>query len=221
MRLGRLPHDPARVNAVEPHRMSAEAPPPLVYPPPPGFRVELGYNATLPTCCVVGMLNAARLWCIRKHGFDLRYQITRLLDFYALVDGCAATEEAIAATDGLLMLDVLETAMTKGFRINEQDVLVPASFKRIETADTTALRQAIAECGSSFVGVDLRQADMTGDWVGDVAGPTVGGHCTPPIGYDPAGFVEATWGEEKPCDDAWMLSRVQEAYRVEWAIAAA
>lgn len=221
--LGRKPHDPARVAAVPVRRVMAAASPPEKCLPPPDFVVELGFNDTLPTCCVVGLLNSVRLWCLSRHGFDVVYQRERLLTFYGLVAGCDPTESAIGATDGLMMLDVLETAQAKGFRINDQDVLVPRTFHRIETADPVALRQAIADAGSAYAGFDLRSVDLsvTGDWSGDVPGPVVGGHCAPPIGYDPTGFIEATWGTEKRCDLPWMLSRVEEAYEIEWAIAAA
>lgn len=220
MRLGRLPHDPAAVAAVPPHVMAADAPPPPSYAPPPGFVVEAGYNLTLPTCTCAGLLNVARLWSIRKHGFDLAYQVERLLTFYALVAGCAPTEAAIAATDGLMMLSVLQTAQAHGFQISDQTILVP-EFRRIETADLTAMRAAIATCESAYVGYDLRPGDMTGGWIGNVPGPIIGGHCAPPIGYDPLGFIDATWGTERPCDDEWMLSRVQEAYAVDWAMTTA
>lgn len=194
MRLGRLPHDPADVAAVAPHVM-ASAPVPEAYAPPVGFRVELGYNDQLPTCTVVGLLNSARLWCFRKHGFDLAYEKQRILDFYALVSGCAATESAIMATDGLVMLTVLQTAQEKGFRINSQDVLVP-EFKRIEITDLNAIKVAVAGNESAYVGFDLREADLSGDWLGDVSGTVAGGHCAPPCGFDASGFTDMTWGEQ-------------------------
>lgn len=216
---GRLPHDPDRLAAVEPHVMAA-VPVPAIVTPPPGFKVETGYNLTLPTCTVAGLLNVARLWCITNHGFDPAYDLPRLLDFYALVAGCEPTEAAIGATSGLIMLDVLETAQSKGFRINSQTVLVPL-YRRLDTTDPTALRQAIATCGAAYTGEDLYTPDMNGPWVGPVSGTLVGGHCAPPIGFSPDGLTDATWGEEQPCDDEWWTTRVQEAYAIEWTMAGA
>jgi hypothetical protein len=218
--LGRKPHDPERFAAVPLHDAMASEPLPEDCPPPPGFIVEPGYNLTLPTCTVVGLLNCARLWTIKQHKFDLAYELPRLLTFYAAVAGCEPTTAAIAATEGLRLLDVLEYAQANGFQINTQDVLVPL-FRRIEVADMTSMRQAIATTGSVYPGYDLTPADMNSPWTGNVAIPVYGGHCAPGIGYTSAGFTDATWGMEQPCDDAWVLSRIQEAYRIEWTMAAA
>jgi hypothetical protein len=218
--MGRKPHDDARLAAVPPHIMAAGAPPPENCPPPPGFVVEEGYNLTLPTCAVAGLLNIARLWCITRLGFDLAYDVTCLLTFYALVSGCEPNEAAIAATDGLELLDVLETAQSKGFRVNSQNVLVPR-FRRIDVGNRIALRQVIAANGAVYTGEDLYTPDMNLPWIGPVSGTLIGGHCSPPIGYSPEGLTDATWGIEQPCDDEWFKTRGQEAYDVQWTMAAA
>lgn len=217
MRLGRLPHDPSRL-AVIPHLMATGAPPPEIVTPPEGFIPLLVRNDELPTCTIAGLINCARLWTLTKHGYDLATDEDLLLEFYARVAGCQVSE--IAETQGLVMLDVLESAQRDGFRINSQNVLVPM-FKRIETDDVLAMKDSVATTGSAYTGWDLRQCDMTSDWIGDVSSPAEGGHCAPEMGYHPGGFVDATWGVERPADDAWVLSRAAEAYSVSWTMEAA
>jgi hypothetical protein len=212
---GRKPHDATRLAAVRPMVMAAEVPPPSC-PPPPGFVPALVKNDVDPTCTIAGLINCARLWLLKTAGFDPFYEEGRLLQLYADIAGCSIAD--IPNTDGLVMLDVLEHVQTVGFRPTEDLVMVPR-FRRIETTDLIAIKTAIAATGSVYLGVDLDQADLSGGALaGPLSGPVVGGHCAPGAGYNTTVFDEATWGELMTADDAWILSRVMEAYEVTWTL---
>src|ERR1700731_1971313 len=144
---GRKPHDQARVDAAPQHRMSAEAPPPEDCPRPTILRKpSLVMNNTLPTCTMAGILNYLRAWAQAFHGFDLPENDQLLIDLYAACYGCEPTVEAVAATDGVVLMDVLEYVQANGFKIDDQNT-VELTFSAIDVADMTAVRGSIAETG--------------------------------------------------------------------------
>lgn len=218
--LGRLDHDPARAAAVEPHVLAAEAPAPdefllsdIAWTP------SLVKNNILPTCTMAGLLNAARIWALR-HGFDLVSVDDNLLADYARIAGCADTIAAIAATDGLMMLDVMDYAAAGKFDVGEQAALIPR-VKRIDFTSMAAVRDAIVKTGSACIGVTLRAADVQpgAKWLGDLTntGPVAGGHCITLYKYSANGlFGAATWGDTIEVDEAWLASRTEEAYSLAW-----
>ena len=159
---GRLPHDPVRLAAVPPHVMAAEAPAPPELPRPSlEWTPSLVRNDVAPTCTIAGLTNSARVWDLLR-GYDLVTREAALLAFYASLAGCQDTEAAIEATEGLVMLDVLEAVATKGFHIGAQDdePLVPRVNADPAGRSGAALRDAIFSRGTAYIGVTLRQADV-------------------------------------------------------------
>lgn len=223
---GRCEHDPARVAAVEPHIIGASAP--TAYPSNfemwtalttnKAWMPTLVQNNVLPTCTIAGLMNSARVWALR-HGFDLVSVEARLLAFFASIAPCADTVAAIAATDGLVLLDVMEHAAAGKFDVGLQAPLIPR-VRRIEITDMDALKDAIKSTGSACIGVTLRQADVQpgANWRGGVAnaGPKAGGHCVILYAYTGGDFAVATWGETLVADDEWLKSRMDEAYSLTW-----
>jgi hypothetical protein len=226
MRLGRLPHDPERIAAAPQHRMSAEAPAPIDCPRPTILtKPSLVYNDTLPTCCIAGLLNYLRAWAQQEHGFDLPENDQLLLDLYGMIYGCPPTIEAIAVTDGLVLMDVLEYIQANGFRIDSQNV-VELAFTSIDVTDMAAIRDSIDKTGGAYLGVTLFEADVTPGllaWTGDIAasGPVAGGHCITAKDYTKTAMTDATWGELIVADDAWLLPRLDEAFSIRWIMATA
>jgi hypothetical protein len=218
VRLGRRPHDPARLSTVRPHRMSATAPPPAsLLRPDIAWTPTLADNNTLPTCTVAGLMNAARMWALTHGRFDLTNDDGALLAFYASLAGCADNTAAIAATDGLVLLDVLDRAETSGFDCGEQAPLVP-EFTAIDVTSPAAIRDAIYTHGAAYLGVTLHEADMSGPWTTPVAdaGGMVGGHCIVAWRYDAANVGLATWGMTIEADWGWLAGRLDEAFALSW-----
>jgi hypothetical protein len=212
---GRKPHDPQRLAAVPRHVMGTTAPAPVTLPRPQlVWAPSLVQNDTLPTCTVAGALNAARVWALLQ-GFDLASVEANLLGVFATVAGCEPTAAAIGATDGLVMLDLLEHLVAVGLDVGEQ-VPIGVTFTAIDHTDLAAIRDAIATADTAYVGVDLYEADVQpgATWQGGVggAGKVVGGHCVCLPRYRPGSVTAATWGLEEDADDAWLASRIVEAY---------
>jgi len=216
MRLGRIAHDPARVAQV-PHHVMGDSPIPPSWASPAGFTPTLADNLTLPTCTVAGLANSARLYMLHS-GWDLVQDDDLILELYASIAGCAATPAAIAMTDGLVMLDVLERAQKSGFQIAPDTVLIP-EFRQID-GTLGALEDAVARYGSIYLGVDLDSEDVSGDvgapWVAHPLGNLVGGHCIVLDGYAPE--TAATWGVNKQAPMDWLQPRLREAYAVVWSL---
>lgn len=225
--LGRRPHDPTRIAAMPTGRiMAAEAPPPVELPRPGILaKPSLVQNDFLPTCTIAGLLNHLRTWAQNAHGFDLPENDELLLGLYAAISGCDATPAAIAATDGLVMADVLEYVQARGFRIDDQNV-VELLFEPIDVSVAENLREAIYRDSAVYLGITLYQADVQQgltSWSGGAAGagPAVGGHCIVGKGYTASGFESATWGEVMPTDQSFLMERVDEGYAIQWKMATA
>jgi hypothetical protein len=175
-------------------------------------------NAVLPTCCVAGLANSLRLWGL-MHGFDIAVAEQKLFDLYAAVAGCAPTPEAIAGTQGLVMLDLLQHVRRHGFDFGGQ---APAelTFAAIGPQDTAALRDAIYVRGSVFAGVTLYAGDLVlpPNRIGAPVGALDGGHCIVPFRYSATGWTDADWGQ--PIEDSleWMAARLDEAYAIQWLL---
>jgi hypothetical protein len=202
--------------------MAAEAPAPLELPRPGlVWTPTLARNDVLASCCIAGLANSLRLWCLAYHQFDPLVSDDMLIAFFCECAGCDQTEAAMEAVPGLMMLDVLELAQRKGFDVGAQAPYVP-EFRAIDPHDLAALRDAVAN-QTAYVGVTLYQADLRTplNWFGAPVGPVDTGHCLTVPRYSASGFVDATWGQEVACDDAWLLGRVSEAYSVRWALAVA
>jgi len=222
---GRRPHDAARVAAAPQHRMSAEAPAPVDLPRP-GILTQpsLVQNNVLPTCSVAGLINHLRAWA-QLQGFDLPENDQLLLDLYASLAGCATTPAAIAATDGLVLLDLLEHIQANGFRIDSQNV-VELTFAAIDISNIEAIRDAVYRDAGAYLGVTLYVDDVQpglAAWAGAVpSGAAVaGGHCIMPKGYAGQTFDVATWGELMPTDDEFLLARLDEGWSIQWKMAVA
>lgn len=223
---GRRAHDPARVAAAPRHRMSAEAPAPAdLLRPAVLAKPSLVLNNSLPTCGIAGILNYLRAWTQQKHGFDLPENDQLMLDLYAAVYGCDPTQDAIAATDGLVLIDVLEHIQAHGFRIDSQNI-VELTYTSIDITDIGAIKDSIDKTGGAYLGVTLYEADVVPGllaWTGSIAatGPVAGGHCTTAKDYTRTGMNDATWGELMPTEDAWLLPRLNEAFSIRWIMATA
>ena len=219
MRLGRKPHDPARIASIASHRRAFATPPATLPRTDIVWHPSLVQNDVLPTCSIAGLMNSARMWGLESH-FDLVSVEANLLAFYASLAGCADTEAAMAATDGLVLLDVLQRAHDSGFDCGEQAPLVP-QFAVIELG-AAALKDAIYVNGSAYIGVMLYEADVEpgAKWMGGTAkaGAKVGGHCVVPWNYTPDSYGIATWGGTTQADPEWLASRIEEAYALTWRL---
>jgi hypothetical protein len=202
--------------------MAAETPPPLELPRPGlVWTPTMARNDVLASCCVAGLVNSLRLWCLAYHGFDLVVSDNMLIAFFCEAAGCDQTEAAMEAVPGLVMLDVLELAQRRGFDVGAQAPYVP-EFKAIDPHDMTALRDAVAR-QTAYVGVTLYRPDLLSplNWNAAPSGDVDGGHCIVPARYSESGFIDATWGQEIVASDGWTAPRIAEAYSVSWALATA
>lgn len=227
MRLGRLPHSAAQLAALPTlagHRMAAFVPEPALDRRATGFMPALDGNDTLPVCTAVGLRNhAAGVAAIG--GFDLAVDDAAVPGFYAGCVGCAPTTEAMAATDGAVMADVLARQARRGFvRVGDQAPLV-ARYATVPLS-RTALANAMCRLGGAYLGITLHDRDMQDvasgrPWVaGGDRGPVVGGHCV--VGFDYTGLDDdaqvrlATWGAWQSCSWAWLHAAAEEAWGLAW-----
>jgi hypothetical protein len=220
-RLGRLPHSPEAVAAAPSLRYAAEAP-----PPPTLDRTGIAYqpilanNDSLPTCTVAALLNAALAVEALQGAGGLAIKDGCWLPFYAALAGCAPTPEAIAGTDGLVLLDVLRRQGTQGFDIGAVAPLT--GDLGTVPLDRASLASCMARLGFVYLGVDLYEADIESvgsAWIappGRPPGALIGGHCVLLWDYfslgDKGEVSVITWGDLQPATWAWVESRAREAY---------
>ena len=222
-RLGRLPHSPERLASIPHHKFGAVAPPVTLDRRNVHFAPGLYQNDTLPDCTAVGLTNSARA-VAALNGFDIAVDPTKVPEFYASVVGCAPTIQAMSATDGAVLLDVLQKQEQRLFDIGPEALI--ASWKPVDHTSRSALALCMARFGVSYIGVTLHERDM--DTVGqtwDVEagrddGDVVGGHCV--VLFDYTGLAEngivrvGTWGMWQNATWTWVNSRIDEAYGLVW-----
>lgn len=223
--LGRLFHSPERLA-----RSLSAAPAPVDY----RFVLDRGTidplpsmwgNNTGPTCTAAGLANSATAQGVIRSAppviGDGKPQA-----LYATVKGVPV--EQIDATDGLVVMDLLDYVVTNGFDAGQQAPLVPVDrFAVHNTREAIAGAMCDERTVTAYLGVRLYQRDMDtfGEepWAAPIAesGPLVGGHVL--LAWDYARGLRdynlatlITWGERQPASWAWIMERLDEAHALEW-----
>jgi hypothetical protein len=179
-------------------------------------------NDALPDCTAAGLANARRAAGWVLDGADRVTTEDAVVRWFAATAGVAPTDAAMGALDGLVMLDVLETARDSGFDLGGQVPEVPL-FASIDPADRMGIAHATATLGCAYLGIDLYAEDVAPDaeWSQPPVGDAVGGHCL--LAWDYAGLADTdtvrlpTWGALMPATWVWLQSRLREAFAVRWA----
>ena len=217
MRLGRLPHNPLAV-ALAPqlaaHRFGAFAPPPKLDRSHIDYQPGLFRNDVLPDCSAAGIVNAASA-ASALNGSALAIDPATVPPFYALCAGCEATDAAMEASDGAVLIEVLQRQLRDGFPVGTQTPLV-ARFAVVRP-DRIALANAMVRFGSVYAGVTLHQAEMEWPAVWDLGdSAVVGGHCVVFFDYTGLGDADtvrvATWGMLQDVTWRFIEERTDEAY---------
>jgi len=225
LRLGRLPHDPAalaRVPSFANQRLSGFVPRPVVDRSEIAFAPGLYHNDRLPDCTAAGLANAARA-VAALNGFELAIEPEKVPLFYAACIGCAPTFDAMEATLGAVVLDVLNHQAVHGFDALMQSPLV--GLHAVLPHTRAAIANAIDHLGHAYLGVTLHQRDMDGSAVWDVGdgradGEVVGGHVV--VGWDYMGLADdatlrvCTWGRLQKATWRWLDARLSEAHALIW-----
>ena len=227
MRLGRLPHDPARIAALPQfgrHALAAELAPPKLDRSGITWFPGLDGNDQIGDCTAVGIANAARAMAAIG-GFVLPIPPTAAPSFYSASTGY---DPARPETDqGGIEADVLAYQAMHGFPADMQDPLV-ALYATSDPGDLNALRTVAWQCGSAYLGVDLALADQSaGVWdtstpadAGDAMPGSWGGHCL--LAWDWTGIEDTdtvrlvTWGALQPATWRWVRSRLTEVHALMW-----
>jgi hypothetical protein len=222
MRLGRLPHSPAAVSAapsLAAHRFAAVEPRPILDRRYIDYQPLMCGNQTKPVCTIAGLVNGMLAAEAVNNRASLPIDQGTVDPFYASIAGCAATDAAIEATDGLVVLDVLKRQLG-GFNCG---LGTPSVGLFGTLPNRIAIANAMDVLGFAYVGVDLHEADMEAaaagkPWTDATSDPgaLVGGHLIVPFDYlgladDDMGRA-ATWGALQPLSWAWLAARMREAY---------
>lgn len=226
--LGRAAHDPGRVAAVRPHIMGADAAPPTKLdrsniPFVPGMYS----NNILPNCTAVSTANIARAFSWIRAGCDIVVDPAKVPSFYASCVGCADTEAAMLATDGAVILDVLERAAAHGYDVGQQVSLFPGHAS-IDPGNRAMIAHAALTMGAADLGVQLSVSDQKmAVWdtvapadAGDPTAGSWGGHdlfLWDWDGLDDTSLVRlGTWGGFYQATWRWVQARAEEAYALDW-----
>lgn len=222
MRLGRLALDPAtvaKVPSLGTHTYALTPPPPEVNRKGVDYTPGLYQNDVLPVCTAAGLANAATQ-VAALNGWKLAVDPTAIPEFFAECVGCANTFDAIQATQGAYLTDVLRRQLTFGFSIGPQ-VLVGLPGK--VRLGRVAIAQTIATFGHNWAGFDLyeRDMDLPTVWdLGSLAGNVVGGHCMTFWDYTGLGDTDvvrlASWGQLRNATWQWVETRIRESYAFYW-----
>jgi hypothetical protein len=183
------------------------------------FEPGLYRNDALPDCTAVALANAAR-GVAALNGFDLVLDQALVPAFYG---ACVGDPPDLAATDGAVMLHVLEVQAGLGFDIGPQ--VLNGLYGTIDGHSRSALASGMARLGVGYWGVTLRERDMERAAVWDVQsgrddGDVVGGHAVIAWDYSGLGDDDAvrigTWGDWQTATWGWVAARLDEAYGLVW-----
>jgi hypothetical protein len=231
MRLGRLQHDPQRLAAapsLASHRFAATPPASFVDRSAVAFEPQAWGNIELPNCTAAGLANAIGM-VGALNGWQPAIEPSLVPRFYgACIGQPNATDEELAATDGAVVIDVLQYQVAHGF---DYKMLPPDAPREPMVGlwgtlpNATAIAQAIDKLGHAYLGVTLRERDMQMPAVWDFQpgrddGKPVGGHCI--VAWDYAGLADdatiriATWGEFQETTWGWLQARLDEAHALVW-----
>lgn len=184
------------------------------------FQPRMFQNDVLPVCTAAGLANAA-LAIGALDGIEVDIADAAVPRFYAECVQCDPTEEAIAATSGAVILDVLQRQVLRGFDAGGQTPLV--GLHGTVPLTRTALARTTEDFGCVYLGVRLHDRDMQGGLVlNDVGdpGPVVGDHLE--IIWDYEGLSDddvvrvATWGDLQMVTWGWIRTRAVEAHGLFW-----
>lgn len=227
VRLGRRPHEAARIAKVQPHRMGASKPPSKLDRSNIPFVPGMYGNDTLPNCTAVSTANIARAFSWVRTGCDIPIDPAKVPAFYALCLGIPDTEAAIMASDGAVILDVLERAAAHGYDVGQQVSLFP-SHASIDAGNRAAIADAALLHGAADLGVALSISDQKMS-VWDTVAPADAGDPTPSSwgghdlflwdwdGLDDTSLVRlGTWGGFQLATWRWVQARAEEAFALDW-----
>lgn len=220
--LGRLPHDPAAVAQVPAHVMAADAPvPPRLDRSHIPFTPELGGNGQFPDCTAVATFNCASAFGWVRSKAAPAIVPAKILPFYGL---CIGDPPDLAATDGAVMLDVLNRGQSDGIDFGLQ-VPLGLTMHTIDASNRAQIAHVTLTHGAADLGVRLTALDMqkaqNGDIWDDDGGdnsPEIGGHDL--FSWQYAGLGDAdlvslgTWGFWQRATWRWLARRTVEAYAV-------
>lgn len=218
-RLGRLAHDPVALAAAPGHRFGVIPPPKSVDRGAINFQPRLYHNDTLPDCTAVALANAAR-GVAALNGYELVVNDELVPAFYS---ACVGNPPDLGATDGAVMLDVLQRQAQQGFDIGPQRLF--GAFGTIAVKSRAALALGISRLGAGYWGVMLRERDMQEAPLWDVQdgrddGAVVGRHAL--IAWDYTSLADegvlrlGTWGAWQEATWAWVAARLDEAHGLVW-----
>jgi hypothetical protein len=224
MRTGRLAHDPDRLAAVPPHVYAAEAVPASLDRTAIPFRPLMLDNDRYGICTFASATNSRRGQSWVRNGTDWTTAQPSVVASFAACAGILNTDAALAACQGLRMLDVIDWAQTRGIDMGNQTIEVP-TVRSVAPTDRNGMAHAIDVAGS-WLGVDLTQEDINALAAGDPllgppAGPFLEGHAIDLWDYkglrDTDTLRIATYAGFYTADWTWIATRTQEAYCLTWA----
>lgn len=221
-RFGRSAHDPAALAAAPAHRFGAVLPPASLRRPLLDFTPGDYGNTTKPLCTFASMANVARGIALLNNGADtLIVDPAKVSAGYAACVGCADTDAAIMATDGINMLEVAAWQGKHGFDVGPQTLVGRSGTL---ATDRIALANGMHRLGLAWGGIKLLERDMATtspttvlDMVpGRDDGALVGLHAVPFWTYqllaDEGRVWFGTWGYWQQCTWRWVTARIDEAH---------
>ena len=220
LRLGRLPHDPARLALLPKHRFGAETPPDELRRSLDSFKPGLYSNDTLPDCTAVALANGARAVAY-LNGFSLVVYNRYVPRFYS---ACIGNPADLADSSGANMLDVLEYQASHGYEIGPQTIT--GNYGTVDCTVRSDIAWAVARLGFCYMGVTLYEGDLDAfrnrrPWTVDYpTGAVAGGHAVPMWTYAGLGDHSltqvGTWGAWQSATWEWVHARTEEAYGLVW-----
>lgn len=182
-----------------------------------GAAISMGGNDQVGDCTVAGMANYFAI-CDKAIGVAITIVVAKLLAFYRAMTGGPDT--------GLVETDVIAKVAADGLDVGDGKVRKIGLWARIPYIDEAVFRFFVWKGLAVYLGGSLSDNDVgASSWTFTHAStdpadqPNVNnGHCFLAAGFGPRAsdgsysIDYVTWGQIVKGDNAWKLSRVDEAY---------
>lgn len=222
LRLGRLPHSQQRVAAapsLATHTFAAIAPAVRVDRSTVPYHPRMFDNDRYGDCSAANTANYMTGFAL-LNGAPPVIADDAPLKFFAGCVGLAVDDPALEASDGVVILTMLDHQWRNGFDVGPQTLYAEYGTVPLERA---ALANLINRLGGGGFGFDLYAGDMTMPAIWDTdydRGDFVGGHWVHGWDYTGLGDTDtvrfATWGGFQAATWRWVQARVQEAHGMIW-----
>lgn len=204
-KLGRLPARPVALGDLT-HYLTSPLPAPPAAVAAPHVTYPMAGNDTYGDCTIAGVVHTDQATASLT-GEPWTYPGDPVVEaeYFKLTGG---------QDTGLVETNVLQVWTGPGLFGHKLAAFAPLAVKHTKT-----IKQGVALCGATYMGVVVTQTDQERfaeglPWIVTDDHDPIGGHCIVYVGYNAQGPIAVTWGKLQQVTWGWHAAQCEEGYVV-------